>query len=77
VGAQRRERFRPELKDAEVWPKPLQQPIRVWYGSATSKEGVDLAARYGDPLFSANVTNPIEEVAAPVSAGRRHSFQSS
>jgi alkanesulfonate monooxygenase SsuD/methylene tetrahydromethanopterin reductase-like flavin-dependent oxidoreductase (luciferase family) len=40
-------------------PRPLQQPIRVWHGSATSKESVDLAARYGDPLFSANVTNPV------------------
>jgi alkanesulfonate monooxygenase SsuD/methylene tetrahydromethanopterin reductase-like flavin-dependent oxidoreductase (luciferase family) len=56
-------RFRPPLVDAEVWPRPLQQPIRVWHGSATSKESVDLAARYGDPLFSANVTNPIEPYA--------------
>ncbi|MER6939684.1 LLM class flavin-dependent oxidoreductase [Nocardioides sp. NPDC127514] len=53
-------RFRPELVEAEVWPRPLQQPVRVWHGSATSKESVDLAARYGDPLFSANVTHPIE-----------------
>lgn len=56
-------RFRSALQDAEVWPRPLQQPIRVWHGSATSKESVDLAARYGDPLFSANVTNPIEPYA--------------
>src|SRR5436305_1871119 len=56
-------RFRPELRDAEVWPRPLQQPIRIWHGSATSRESVDLAARYGDPLFSANVTNPIEPYA--------------
>jgi alkanesulfonate monooxygenase SsuD/methylene tetrahydromethanopterin reductase-like flavin-dependent oxidoreductase (luciferase family) len=56
-------RFRPALHEAEVWPRPLQQPIRVWHGSATSKESVDLAARYGDPLFSANVTNPIEPYA--------------
>ncbi|WP_329110307.1 LLM class flavin-dependent oxidoreductase [Micromonospora sp. NBC_01699] len=56
-------RFRPELNRAEVWPRPLQQPIRVWHGSATSRESVDLAARYGDPLFSANVTNPIEPYA--------------
>lgn len=56
-------RFRPELKDTEVWPRPLQQPTRVWHGSATSRESVDLAARYGDPLFSANVTNPIEPYA--------------
>ncbi|GAA2643107.1 LLM class flavin-dependent oxidoreductase [Paractinoplanes durhamensis] len=56
-------KFRPSLTDAETWPRPLQQPIRVWHGSATSRESVDLAARYGDPLFSANVTNPIEPYA--------------
>ncbi|UUY51056.1 LLM class flavin-dependent oxidoreductase [Streptomyces yangpuensis] len=56
-------RFRPELTDAEVWPRPLQQPVRVWHGSATSRESVDLAARCGDPLFSANVTHPIEPYA--------------
>ncbi|GGN35076.1 LLM class flavin-dependent oxidoreductase [Streptomyces fuscichromogenes] len=58
-----RTRFRPELTDAEVWPRPYQRPVRVWHGSATSKESVDLAARYGDPLFSANVTNPVEPYA--------------
>jgi alkanesulfonate monooxygenase SsuD/methylene tetrahydromethanopterin reductase-like flavin-dependent oxidoreductase (luciferase family) len=55
--------FRPALDDAEVWPLPYQRPIRIWHGSATSRESVDLAARYGDPLFSANVTNPIEPYA--------------
>jgi alkanesulfonate monooxygenase SsuD/methylene tetrahydromethanopterin reductase-like flavin-dependent oxidoreductase (luciferase family) len=30
-------RFRPELTGAEVWPRPLQQPVRVWHGSATSR----------------------------------------
>lgn len=57
-------RFRPPLTDAEVWPRPYQRPVRVWHGSATSTESVDLAARHGDPLFSANVTNPIEPYAA-------------
>jgi alkanesulfonate monooxygenase SsuD/methylene tetrahydromethanopterin reductase-like flavin-dependent oxidoreductase (luciferase family) len=56
-------RFRPSLHEAETWPRPLQQPIRVWHGSATSRDSVELAARYGDPLFSANVTNPIEPYA--------------
>ncbi|MFG1914843.1 LLM class flavin-dependent oxidoreductase [Micromonospora sp. NPDC048898] len=55
--------YRPPLTDAETWPRPLQQPIRVWHGSATSRDSVDLAARYGDPIFSANVTNPIEPYA--------------
>lgn len=54
---------RPELRDAEVWPRPLQRPIRVWHGSATSRESVDLAVAYGEPLFSANVTNAIEPYA--------------
>lgn len=56
-------KFRPPLLHAEVWPQPYQRPIRIWHGSATSRESVDLAARYGDPLFSANVTNPIEPYA--------------
>ena len=56
-------RYRPSLTDAETWPRPLQRPVRVWHGSATSRESVDLAARWGDPLFSANVTNPIEPYA--------------
>jgi alkanesulfonate monooxygenase SsuD/methylene tetrahydromethanopterin reductase-like flavin-dependent oxidoreductase (luciferase family) len=56
-------RFRPPLRDAEVWPRPLQTPIRIWHGSATSEASVELAAKWGEPLFSANVTNPIEPYA--------------
>lgn len=56
-------KFRPPLREAETWPRPLQRPIRTWHGSATSKDSVELAAKWGDPLFSANVTNPIEPYA--------------
>ncbi len=56
-------RFRPPLEHAVTLPRPLQPRLRIWHGSATSRESVDLAARYGDPLFSANVTNPIEPYA--------------
>ena len=55
--------FRPPLEDAEVWPQPLQRPIRVWHGSATSRESVDVAVECGEPLFSANVTNSVEPYA--------------
>jgi alkanesulfonate monooxygenase SsuD/methylene tetrahydromethanopterin reductase-like flavin-dependent oxidoreductase (luciferase family) len=41
----------------------LQKRIRIWHGSATSQDSVDLAARHGDPIFSANVTYPIEPYA--------------
>lgn len=56
-------RFRPPLADAVTVPRPLQRRLTIWHGSATSRESVDLAARYGDPVFSANVTNPIEPYA--------------
>jgi alkanesulfonate monooxygenase SsuD/methylene tetrahydromethanopterin reductase-like flavin-dependent oxidoreductase (luciferase family) len=56
-------RFRPSLDKAKTLPRPLQERLRIWHGSATSKDSVDLAARYGDPIFSANVTYPIEPYA--------------
>lgn len=55
--------FRPSLTNAKALPRPLQDRIRIWHGSATSQESVDLAAYYGDPIFSANVTNPIQPYA--------------
>ena len=58
-----RGRFRPALTDAKALPRPYQPHLRIWHGSATSRESVELAARYGDPLFSANVTHPIEPYA--------------
>jgi alkanesulfonate monooxygenase SsuD/methylene tetrahydromethanopterin reductase-like flavin-dependent oxidoreductase (luciferase family) len=56
-------RFRPSLSRAKALPRPLQKRIRIWHGSATSQESVDLAARHGDPIFSANVTYPVEPYA--------------
>lgn len=56
-------RFRPPLVNAKALPRPLQSRIRIWHGSATSKDSVDLAARHGDPLFSANVTHSVEPYA--------------
>ncbi|WP_157891952.1 MULTISPECIES: LLM class flavin-dependent oxidoreductase [Frankia] len=48
-------RFRPPLHGATTRPRPLQQPApRVWHGSASSERSSDLAARWGDPLYSAN-----------------------
>jgi alkanesulfonate monooxygenase SsuD/methylene tetrahydromethanopterin reductase-like flavin-dependent oxidoreductase (luciferase family) len=56
-------RFRPPLVNAKTLPRPVQSRIRIWHGSATSTDSVDLAARHGDPIFSANVSNPIEPYA--------------
>ena len=49
----------------------MQSRIRIWHGSATSKDSVDLAARHGDPIFSANVSNPVAPYAELVRHYRR------
>lgn len=48
---------RPPLAYATTFPRPLQQPPRIWHGSATSLESVDLAAEYGDPLVFSNASS--------------------
>ena len=53
--------YRPPLDHFTSRPRPLQDPIRIWHGSATSTRSTDLAARWGDPLFSANVSGPLEQ----------------
>ncbi|HEY9294093.1 MAG TPA: LLM class flavin-dependent oxidoreductase [Microlunatus sp.] len=54
-------RYRPALEDFSPRPDWLQTPPRVWHGSATSTQSTELAARFGDPLFSANVTGKQEQ----------------
>jgi alkanesulfonate monooxygenase SsuD/methylene tetrahydromethanopterin reductase-like flavin-dependent oxidoreductase (luciferase family) len=49
---------RPPLTEATTLPRPFQQPIPVWHGSASSTESTELAARFGEPLFSANAFHP-------------------
>ncbi|MDF0531359.1 LLM class flavin-dependent oxidoreductase [Tsukamurella sp. 8F] len=41
-------------------PRPFAGPFRVWHGSATSTTAVDLAARFGDPIITANALQPRE-----------------
>ena len=49
-----------DLRGVTTFPRPFSGPFRVWHGSATSTEAVDLAAKWGDPLFSANALQPRE-----------------
>jgi alkanesulfonate monooxygenase SsuD/methylene tetrahydromethanopterin reductase-like flavin-dependent oxidoreductase (luciferase family) len=53
--------FRPPLTEATTLPRPIQQPIPVWHGSASSTESTELAARFGEPLFSANAFHPTQK----------------
>ncbi|UED83158.1 LLM class flavin-dependent oxidoreductase [Streptomyces profundus] len=50
--------FRPALGGVTTVPRPFAGPPRVWHGSATSEISTELAARYGDPLFTANAVQP-------------------
>ncbi|MFB7667338.1 LLM class flavin-dependent oxidoreductase [Kitasatospora sp. NPDC056138] len=59
-------RFRAPLTEVTTYPRPLQDPIPVWHGSATSEQSTDLAARFGDPLFSANSFHPLAKYQALV-----------
>jgi alkanesulfonate monooxygenase SsuD/methylene tetrahydromethanopterin reductase-like flavin-dependent oxidoreductase (luciferase family) len=47
-------RYRDAISAVTTQPRPFQQHIRVWHGSATSRHSTELAARFGDPLYSAN-----------------------
>jgi alkanesulfonate monooxygenase SsuD/methylene tetrahydromethanopterin reductase-like flavin-dependent oxidoreductase (luciferase family) len=51
-------RFRAPLQDATTLPRPFAGAPRVWHGSATTQTSAALAARWGDPLFSANAIQP-------------------
>ncbi|MFF0435939.1 LLM class flavin-dependent oxidoreductase [Streptomyces sp. NPDC004327] len=56
--------FRPALKNVTTVPRPYGgRPPRVWHGSATSLNSPELAARHGDPLFTANAIQPREAYA--------------
>ena len=55
--------FRPPLVDAKALPRPLQPRIRIWHGSATSRDSVDLAA--ATATRSSRPTSPTQSSRTP------------
>jgi alkanesulfonate monooxygenase SsuD/methylene tetrahydromethanopterin reductase-like flavin-dependent oxidoreductase (luciferase family) len=53
-----RGRFRGPLDAVTSLPRPFAGAPRIWHGSATTETSAALAARWGDPLFSANAIQP-------------------
>jgi alkanesulfonate monooxygenase SsuD/methylene tetrahydromethanopterin reductase-like flavin-dependent oxidoreductase (luciferase family) len=51
-------RFRGPLNEVTSLPRPFADAPRVWHGSATTLTSASLAAKWGDPLFSANAIQP-------------------
>lgn len=46
--------YRPPLYQVTTQSRPYQQQIPIWHGSAASTLSTELAAQYGEPLFSSN-----------------------
>ncbi|WP_432245260.1 LLM class flavin-dependent oxidoreductase [Arthrobacter sp. G.S.26] len=54
-------RFRAPLTEpTTTTPRPFDGPPRIWHGSATTLTSAALAAKWGDPLFTANAIQPRE-----------------
>jgi alkanesulfonate monooxygenase SsuD/methylene tetrahydromethanopterin reductase-like flavin-dependent oxidoreductase (luciferase family) len=53
--------YRPDLQQFTSQPRPLQSPIPIWHGSASSARSTELAARYGEPIFSSNTFHRAEK----------------
>ncbi|MCX4727584.1 LLM class flavin-dependent oxidoreductase [Streptomyces sp. NBC_01306] len=66
--------FRPALHGATTLPRPYDGVPRIWHGSATSLNSPELAARHGDPLFTANAVQPRAAYAALI-AHYREKFE--
>ncbi len=50
--------YRPPLHQVTTQPRPYQSAIPIWHGSASSPLSTELAARYGEPIFSSNTFHP-------------------
>ncbi|MUT65215.1 LLM class flavin-dependent oxidoreductase [Paenibacillus sp. NEAU-GSW1] len=51
-------KYRPALEGVTTYPRPFQSSIPIWHGSASSTLSTELAAKYGEPIFSSNTFHP-------------------
>ncbi|MEU9158304.1 LLM class flavin-dependent oxidoreductase [Streptomyces sp. NPDC048417] len=64
-------RFRGPLNEVTSLPRPFAGAPRVWHGSATTLASASLAAKWGDPLFSANAIQPRDNYTALIDHYRK------
>jgi alkanesulfonate monooxygenase SsuD/methylene tetrahydromethanopterin reductase-like flavin-dependent oxidoreductase (luciferase family) len=57
-------KYRSALSGITVMPRPYQKRIPIWHGSASSPLSTELAAQYGEPIFSSNTFHPMEKYEA-------------
>ena len=65
-------RFRGPLEGVTSLPRPFAGAPRVWHGSATTVTSAELAAKWGDPLFSANALQPRDRYTVLIEHYRKH-----
>jgi alkanesulfonate monooxygenase SsuD/methylene tetrahydromethanopterin reductase-like flavin-dependent oxidoreductase (luciferase family) len=65
-------RFRGPLHEVTSLPRPFAGAPRVWHGSATTTTSAELAAKWGDPLFSANAIQPRDNYTVLIEHYRKH-----
>jgi alkanesulfonate monooxygenase SsuD/methylene tetrahydromethanopterin reductase-like flavin-dependent oxidoreductase (luciferase family) len=64
-------RFRGSLSEVTSLPRPYAGAPRIWHGSATTVTSAELAAQWGDPLFSANAIQPRDNYTVLIDHYRR------
>ena len=63
-------RFRPELKDAEISPRPVKR-LPVWLGVGGTADSARRAADHGVPIVLANISQPPANFAGQIAEYRR------
>ncbi|WP_136603725.1 LLM class flavin-dependent oxidoreductase [Paenibacillus dokdonensis] len=51
-------RYRSPLNQVTTFPRTYQSSIPIWHGSASSTLSTELAAQFGEPIFSSNSFHP-------------------
>ena len=64
-------RHRPQLRDAEISPRPVQAELPIWSGTGGNPESAAAAARLGLPLTLANISLPPANLAPQVADYRK------
>jgi alkanesulfonate monooxygenase SsuD/methylene tetrahydromethanopterin reductase-like flavin-dependent oxidoreductase (luciferase family) len=63
-------RFRPELRDAVVVPRPVQEPVPVWVGVGGSPDSAERAGRLGLPMILGYIGGTLQHLRPTVAAYR-------
>jgi probable LLM family oxidoreductase len=64
-------RFRSALEDAQIPPRPVQNPLPIWIGTGGAPESAKRAGMLGLPLAMANISLPPAKLAPVIESYRQ------